>query len=373
MQTVATQISRRCRPIRASAAIVILAGALISAGAAALSVKTPEARSANTPRYTRSQLVNPTRTRWVRISYRSWTGEMRPAIVLLPRWYGPHRNPPIPLVIAPHGRGITHEVNAHRWGNLPGIGGFAVINPAGQGRRLQKFSWGAPGHIADLARMPSVATRALPWLRIDQSRIYAFGGSMGGQETLLLAARYPSLLAGAGAIDSLVDFPRQYRNFPTLGCSAACRRMWAGPIGFGLQRLARKEVGGTPQSVPGAYAARSPLTFAKPIATSCVPLQIWWSRTDRTVVDSSKQSGLLFRRVRKFNGRAPVEQYVGRWHHTDAFNPGTLLPLALARFGLMPPGFDHAPAPVKFIPAPPDACGPARVDGRWGVYVPAGE
>ena len=373
MHTVTAHLSRRCRPFRASAAIVVLTVALISAGAAALSVQTPEAGSAVTPRYTRAQLVKPTKTRWIHISYRSWTGEMRSAIVLVPRWYGPHRNPPIPLVIAPHGRGITEDVNAHRWGNLPGIGGFAVVNPAGQGRRLHKFSWGASGQIADLARMPRVLARALPWLRIDRSRIYAFGGSMGGQETLLLAARYPSLLAGAGAIDSLVDFPRQYRNFPTLDCSAACRRMWAGPIGFGLQKLARREVGGTPKKAPRAYAVRSPLTYAKPIAASCVPLQIWWSQSDRTVVESSKQSGLLFRRVRKFNGRAPVEQYVGHWHHTHAFNPETLLPLALARFGLMPPEFDQVPAPVKFTPAAPDACGPSRVDGRWGVYVPAGE
>jgi hypothetical protein len=194
---------------------------------------------------------------------------------------------------------------------------------------------------------------------------------MGGQETLLLAGRYPSLLAGAGAIDSLVDFPLQYRNFPSLGCKAACLRMWNGPIGFGLQRLARKEVGGTPAAVPAEYGARSPLRFAGRIAASCVPLQIWWSRADRVVVDSSKQSGRLFRRIKTRNARAAVEAYVGSWQHTLAFEPNTLLPLALARFGLMPPEFDRSPQHVKFTPAAPNACGPNRVEGRWGVYTPA--
>ena len=39
------------------------------------------------------------------------------------------------------------------WGDLPGEGGFALIDPAGEGRRLHWYSWGAPGQIADLARM----------------------------------------------------------------------------------------------------------------------------------------------------------------------------------------------------------------------------
>ena len=42
-------------------------------------------------------------------------------------------------------------------------------------------SWGYRGQIDDLARMPSIAHGALPWLRIDPQRVYAVGGSMGGQ------------------------------------------------------------------------------------------------------------------------------------------------------------------------------------------------
>jgi pimeloyl-ACP methyl ester carboxylesterase len=49
--------------------------------------------------------------------------------------------------------------------------------------------------------MPKLVRGQLPWLRILRHRIYAFGGSMGGQETLLLVARHPRLLAGAAAFD----------------------------------------------------------------------------------------------------------------------------------------------------------------------------
>src|SRR5207253_10115070 len=148
-------------------------------------------------------------------------------------------------------------------GDLPGEGGFAVISPAGEGRRLHWYSWGDPGQIADLARMPAIASAH--GVQVDPRRIYAFGGSMGGQETLLLVARHPHLLAGAAAFDPATDMARRYRDFARL------------PYGRGLQALARREIGGTPSADARAYAARSPLSYARRIARSGVPLQLYWS------------------------------------------------------------------------------------------------
>src|SRR5581483_3161349 len=174
------------------------------------------------------------RVRLWTIRYRSHTGAVRPAYLLLPRWYGPHDDPAIPLVISPHGRGVAALTNADRWGDLAARGGFAVVNPEGQGRRLELYSWGDPGQIHDLARMPQILRRALPWLRIDRRRIYAVGGSMGGQESLLLAARYPHLLAGAIAFDAPTNLALRYRDFPELR------------DGRHLRVLIRDEIGGTP-------------------------------------------------------------------------------------------------------------------------------
>ena len=161
------------------------------------------------------------------IHYRAHDGLLRPAYVVLPAWYGPRDHPPIPLVISPHGRGVDAYANTRLWGDLPARGRFAVVNPEGQGRRLELYSWGDPGQIDDLARMPAILRRALPWLRIDPRRIYAFGGSMGGQETLLLLARRPHLLAGAAAFDAPVNLALRYREFPLLR------------FGLRLQALAR--------------------------------------------------------------------------------------------------------------------------------------
>src|SRR5262249_7981000 len=130
------------------------------------------------------------KVRIVTIRYRAHDGSPRHAYVVLPTWYGPHRNPHLPLIISPHGRGVGARATARRWGALPARGGFIVITPDGEGRLLPRYSWGSAGQIADLARMPVIVHRALPWVHVDPRRVYAFGGSMGGQETLLLLARH---------------------------------------------------------------------------------------------------------------------------------------------------------------------------------------
>lgn len=267
--------------------------------------------------------------RWT-IHYTAHDGLTRRAYVVLPRWYGPRNHPPLPLVISPHGRGVPALDNVRVWGNLPALGVFAVVNPEGQGRKLTLYSWGDPGEITDLSKMPAIVTRRLPWLRIDRSRVYAFGGSMGGQETLLLTARYSSVLAGAAAFDSPTDLAARYAAFRLL------------PFGAALQRLARTEVGGTPWLDPRAWATRSPIDWARPIALSGVPLQIWWSWRDRIVVDQNRESGALYRAIKRLNPTAPVVEFVGTWVHSAEFKATRRLPFALALFGLMPPYRAHA-------------------------------
>jgi pimeloyl-ACP methyl ester carboxylesterase len=215
-------------------------------------------------------------------------------------------------------------MNVRRWGDLPALGPFAVINPEGQGRALTLYSWGDPGEIRDLARMPGMIQRAVPWLRIDPRRVYAVGGSMGGQETLLLVARFPHLLAGAATFDAPTNMAARYRAFDALR------------FGDGLQRLARREIGGTPATDPEGYEIRSPLDWARKIAFSGVPLQIWWSSRDTTVTDQTRESGLLYRDIMRLNPFAPVTQFVGTWAHTTEMKSHGYLPFALSRFGLLP-------------------------------------
>ena len=258
------------------------------------------------------------RTDVLLIHYRAHDGVRRRAWLLLPVGY---RGGPIPLVVSPHGRGTTARANERLWGDLPGLGGFAVVNPAGEGRRLGIFSWGDPGQIDDLARMPAIVRAH--GVDVDPHRVYAIGGSMGGQETLLLLAEHPHLLAGAAAFDPSTDMARRYWDFARL------------PGGRWLQQLARDEIGGTPLTDPSAYAARSPDSYAEQIALSGVPLLLYWSTRDRVISDQVDETNALAAEIRGWNPGAPVQVFRGSWRHTAEMRWSRRLPGALVHLGLL--------------------------------------
>ena len=348
----------------ASRRACLIASSLIALGATPLSsqvargeaivVSASRAAAASPDSRGSSRRLTETVRTW-EFSYRSHTGAIRLAYLLLPDWYGPGNNPPLPVVISPHGRGANGRSNAKFFGRLPAVGSFAVISPDGMGRKLKNFSYAARGQVDDLARMPKLAAAALPWLRLDRNRVFALGSSMGGQETLLLVARHPRLLAGAAAMDSVTNLARRHGQMPTLRCPASCLARWGRPYGQILQSTLEREVGGSPTEAPRAYAARSGLAQARAIAASRVPLQIWWSTEDRIVSDQKHQSEALFEKLRRLDRCAPISAYVGRWPHSKEMRASELLPIALSGFGLLPPDVKRLPRSVRHTSAP--ACG----------------
>jgi pimeloyl-ACP methyl ester carboxylesterase len=335
--------------------VVVCAGCLLLAGSAA-ALTSADFAGGRPPRY----VYAPARVSgWhgveVRVFfYRAHNGGRRRAFVLLPSWYGPGRDPPLPLVISPHGRGVSARAACRLWGDLPTVGGFGVVCPEGQGAHLRFYSWGARGQVDDLSRMPALTHDAFPWVRADPRRVYAIGGSMGGQEALLLLARFPRLLAGVISFDGVADLARQYWDFARLRCDRVCGKERGEPLGRQLQRFARLEVGGTPKTDPAGYAARSALHDARKLAFADVPIELWWSTSDLIVLEQAKaQSGALLRRILALNDDAPVEAFVGRWRHTREFAARARLPFALAQLGLMPPQFLHrayALHEIHFLP-----------------------
>ena len=260
------------------------------------------------------------------IRYRAHNGLPRWAVIAAPAQYGPGSpSPPLPLVVSPHGRNVRGRTNAKMWGDLPARGDFAVVCPGGMGRRLPLHSWGFKGQIDDLARMPAIVSAERPWLEIDSDRVYAVGGSMGGQETLLLVGRHPTLLAGAVAFDSVTDFFRRYDDFAVLGAK-----------GKALQALARIEVGGTPTTHGNAYRERSPARWLDEIASSGVPLQVWWSDADEIVTGQENQSGKFFGDLLALGPQGPLEKVTGSWSHTAESYRHLQLPGAVEWLGLVP-------------------------------------
>ena len=111
---------------------------------------------------------------------------------------------------------------------------------------------------------------------------------------LLLVARHPHLLAGAAAMDSVTDLSRRYCQLADLPCDRRCLKRWGMPTGSILQSAMRREVGGTPEANPRAYASSEPAQLgASRSRTPASRFRSGGARTDRIVFDQKHQSRAL--------------------------------------------------------------------------------
>jgi poly(3-hydroxybutyrate) depolymerase len=267
------------------------------------------------------------RTRMQAFEYTTHTGTTRRVVVLSPKHPG---SGPLPLVLALHGRGGDPAHTCEPWGDLPGYARVIVACPQGQGDVLERYSWGAPGQIEDLARMPALLQGALPALHVDPHRIYAVGASMGGMETLLLAARHPNLLRSAVAIDPVTDLAARYD---------ALRSSDTGLVADARMRI---EIGGSPDLAPAGYQERSPQDHLDELARADTALAIWWSTRDQIVPDQATvQAGRFAEALGRANPRRAVWERVGDWDHSWPYRHE--LWRTLRFFRLMPA--DGLPAP----------------------------
>jgi pimeloyl-ACP methyl ester carboxylesterase len=323
------------------------------------------------------------RTRAYTVPYRAWDDKtVREATIVLPSgWDRAHQPQPLPLVISPHGRNNFGWGNAaHYWQELPAQGPFALVCPDGLSRAHDKasnpldqpphdpslFTYGYRRWIDDLARMPKIVQETLPWLHIDLERIYVLGSSMGGQETLLLAARYPGplsagtgRLAGAAAFDSACDLPAQCAYLTSLPATHG-----ADPQGVAARMI--QEIDAKPANLrgfrqdatffntkqqrhmtiaellselprkPSLWNERNPLNYVDRLAHLPFPLRLYWSSHDTVVGNqATNQTGKLYKQIKAKNRSADVKQVKGLWAHSCEFVPGDRLSDALRKFELI--------------------------------------
>jgi alpha-beta hydrolase superfamily lysophospholipase len=120
--------------------------------------------------------------------------------------------------------------------------GYALACLSGQGVVTRAFSYGSAGQIADLARAPQLVESRIPDIRLDATRQYLAGSSMGGTEALLVALRYPTAYDGVASLDPVTDLARRHGSLP-----------------LSRRPLLEAECGGTPAMRPECYAVRSPI------------------------------------------------------------------------------------------------------------------
>jgi acetyl esterase/lipase len=172
----------------------------------------------------------------------------------------------VPLVVAAHGMGTTGEdmvngplaaeANARGWLLVaPQMHGAYYLD----GQRA--LAW--PGAQHDIIE---AIEHMQANYEVNPSRLYITGGSMGGQTTAVMAAKYPDVFAAAVEWKGITDLADWYNN--------EVADDWG-------RHIIEKETGGTPEEVPFEYQRRS--AMAMPQNSRLVPLKIWHDEEDQVV------------------------------------------------------------------------------------------
>jgi len=172
----------------------------------------------------------------------------------------------VPLLIGVHGMGssgqamrdfLAAEANNRGWLlAAPDMHGNYYVNTG-------EYALAWPGAQHDI-----IDTREymMSEYDVDPSRIYVTGGSMGGQITAIMAAKYPDMFAAAVPWKPLTDLTVWYNELDVL----------VNP--YNILPKIRNETGGTPSEVPFEYQRRSPMEM--PQNSRLIPIKMWHDQLD---------------------------------------------------------------------------------------------
>jgi len=172
----------------------------------------------------------------------------------------------VPLLIGAHGMGSTGqwirdylatEANNRGWLlAAPDMHGHYYINTG-----EYALAWlGAQYDIIDTIEY------MMSKYEVDPSRIYITGGSMGGQTSAIMTAKYPDVFSAAAFWKPLTDLTDWYYELEALSDQN------------GTRRRIRNETGGTPSEVPFEYQRRSPIEM--PQNCRLIPIKMWHDEDD---------------------------------------------------------------------------------------------
>jgi dipeptidyl aminopeptidase/acylaminoacyl peptidase len=193
-------------------------------------------------------------------------------------WLGvPDGDGPFPTILDVHGgpHWITPDVFdpiAQAWLDQ----GFAWLSvnyrgSIGFGRDFRERIWGDIGHW-ELEDMVAGRAHVVELGVADPDAVFVHGGSYGGYLTLFALGKRPDLWAGGIAQVAPVDLAQDYHE-----------------VSPALQGALRPWHGGTPEELPEAYTASSPITYAGNLRA---PVLIFQARNDSRVGPGQMQTYL---------------------------------------------------------------------------------
>jgi len=196
-------------------------------------------------------------------------------------WYqipdGYSGSSPTPLLLSIHGWGGTGEGMINFMGAAVNERGWLFAAPNMHGRYYvdgtRTLAWpGAQHDIVDAIEY------MMSHYNVDTSRIYITGGSMGGQTTTVMGAKYPDVFAAAAGWSGFTDLTDWYNELDALGEYGLTDRIrWE----IDPSCHSQPEPCGAPVAEPFEYQRRSAIEM--PQNSRLIPLHMWHNEADELV------------------------------------------------------------------------------------------
>ena len=172
----------------------------------------------------------------------------------------------VPLVIALHGMGGTGEWIRDYLAEEANNRGWLLAAPDMHGRYYINHGRYALGWVGAQHDVIDAVEYMTSNYTVDTSRIYVVGGSMGGQATAMMSAKYPDLFAAVVPWKPITDLTDWYYEVEALDDP------------YHDLRHVRRETGGTsagttPSEAPFEYQRRSPIEI--PQNSRLMPIKMW--------------------------------------------------------------------------------------------------
>lgn len=225
----------------------------------------------------------------------------------------------LPLLVAAHPAGGASTC-VDQMATLAGRFNFVLACLDGQGNSTRAFSYGAPGQIADLAAAPRLIAGRLPGMKLDASKLYLVGSSMGGTEALLVGLRYPGAYRETVGLDPITDLGFRFNSLPLV-----------------RRNQLEAECGGPPTVMGACYVARSPMAYVGTRARAAAVLNVWYSTTD-PVSGAPQQTPKFLTAERPLTQPGRLLVRVGTWGHGALWDRADHRAAWLIDLGLVPRG-----------------------------------
>ncbi|MGD9101812.1 MAG: prolyl oligopeptidase family serine peptidase, partial [Anaerolineae bacterium] len=244
-------------------------------------------------------------TVWLTSTYELAQGET----ILQLAWYqipmGYTDTVSVPLVIALHGMGYDGQSARDYLAAEANSRGWLLAAPDMHGRYLVNSGENALAYVGAQHDVMDTVAYMMSNYAVDPSHIYVAGGSMGGQTSAMMAAKYPDVFVAAVPWKPITDLSQWYDDLEALSYPPGMR-----------QRIS-DETGGQPDSsdpqVIFEYRRRSPMEM--PQNSRRIPIKMWHDVDDAMVfVEHSRN---LRDAINSWNPLTPVTLIEIPWDEND--------------------------------------------------------